>query len=82
MPPDVTCPSCMACKRAACVFGGVRLISSAKIILENIITFVNQSILCEFHEFSKKEYIKFKENIDFTERIFHGERRQIKICAG
>ena len=33
--PTVTCRSCMASSRAACVFGGVRLISSARITLRN-----------------------------------------------
>ena len=33
--PTVTCRSCMASSRAACVLGGVRLTSSARITLEN-----------------------------------------------
>ena len=33
--PTVTCRSCMASNKAACVLGGVRLISSARITLEN-----------------------------------------------
>ena len=33
--PTVTCRSCIASSSAACVFGGVRLISSARITLEN-----------------------------------------------
>ena len=33
--PTVTCRSCMASSKAACVFGGVRLTSSARITLEN-----------------------------------------------
>ena len=33
--PTVTCRSCIASNSAACVFGGVRLISSARITLAN-----------------------------------------------
>ena len=33
--PTVTCRSCIASNSAACVFGGVRLISSARMTLEN-----------------------------------------------
>ena len=35
-PPTVTCCSCIASSSAACVFGGVRLISSARMMLANI----------------------------------------------
>ena len=36
MPPIVTCFSCIASSRAACVLGGVRLISSARITFAKI----------------------------------------------